>query len=167
MSARPAIAESGPGFTAGRLQSRSQLFKPADQPHAPASTPGGGFDQQGETPGGDEFLHGGVYLLAGRGIGHHRYPRPPGQLLGAYLVAQRLHVLWGGPDECDARLSAGPGESRVFRQEAVARMNGLDAAALGDGDDLFHIQVGFHRGLPAEGPGFIGHRHVGSRRIGV
>ena len=52
-----------------------------------------------------------------------------------------------GPDECDTRLSACAGESRIFRQKAVAWMNGFGATLPGDGDELFYIQVGLFSGL--------------------
>ncbi len=128
----PAVTKCGMGCSGGRIQSRGQFFKAVNQPHPPPCSAGGGFDQQGKPPRCHEFLHGGIYPVARWRIGHHRNSRMTGQLLATYLVAQRFHAFRGGTNKYDIRLKAGPGETWVFRQEPVARMDRLSAAPLGD-----------------------------------
>ncbi len=48
------------------------------------------------------------------------------------------------------------GELGVFRQEAVARVDGLSAGLLAGGDDLVGNQVGLLRGGRADADGFVG-----------
>ena len=50
-----------------------------------------------------------------------------------------------GPDERDAGVLARARERRVLRQEAVARMNRVDALRLGDRDDRLDVEIRAHR----------------------
>jgi hypothetical protein len=57
-----------------------------------------------------------------------------GDALGGRLVAEGFEQVGGGADEGDAVLRARPGEAGVFREEAVARVDRVDAVLLGDRD---------------------------------
>src|SRR5690606_21575271 len=79
----------------------------------------------------------------------------PGYALGGDFVAECLDHLRRRADEGDARFPAGAGETRVLRQEAVARMDGLGAFGPGDRDDLLRVQVAVGRRLAREGDGAV------------
>ncbi len=55
-----------------------------------------------------------------------------GQFTRAVLEPEVAHLRWRGTDEGDARRRTAFGEAGVLREEAVAGMNGLGAAALRD-----------------------------------
>ena len=60
---------------------------------------------------------------------------------GARLVAEQFEGLHSRTDECHASPGAAPGEVRVLRQEAVARVQRVAARVHGGGDDLFDVEV--------------------------
>ena len=59
-------------------------------------------------------------------------------------------------DELDAFFFQTTGELGIFRQEAVARMDGLGASLLAGGDDLVGNQIGLFRSSRSNTDGFIG-----------
>ena len=63
-------------------------------------------------------------------------PVRDGELARGDLVAEPPHRLGRGADEGDAGGGAGLGELRAFGEEAVARMDGVGARALGDAQDF-------------------------------
>ena len=84
-------------------------------------------------------------------------PARCGQLARRAFVAQQLQQFRAGSDEGDAGPLAGARQSRIFRQEAVARMDGIHAFFLRQRDDAVHVQVGFHRPFAlADQVSFIG-----------
>ena len=110
---------------------------------APAPT-GDGLDEHGEAHlvrGGEQ----GVGVVGGVGGLQHGQPRPLGGGDGGDLVAGHLQHLGRRTHERDARLGAGRGQLGVLGQEAVAGVDGVGPALLGDPDDLGHVQVRAHR----------------------
>ena len=71
-----------------------------------------------------------------------------GQSASRNLVSHQLEQLGARPDESNARFGASARESRVLRQESIARMNQVDALFLGQRDDPFHIEVSPDGPLP-------------------
>ena len=63
------------------------------------------------------------------------------------LVAEHVDGLRVGTDPDQPGLDHGPGEVGPLRQETIAGVHGIGAAALGDGDQFADIQVGLGRAL--------------------
>ena len=62
-------------------------------------------------------------------------------MLGRHLVAECLELFRRGADERDVRLVAGADEICVFGEEAVPRMNGVNAVTRCHLDDGRNIQI--------------------------
>ena len=60
-------------------------------------------------------------------------------------------------DESDAGAIAGARKRGVLGQEAVPRMDGVDALLMSEGDNAFHVEIGLHWALAfAHEVGFVG-----------
>ena len=70
-----------------------------------------------------------------------------GDGLGGELVPHLGQDLGGGADEGDPRLLTGPGEVGVLAEEAVAGVDGIHVAALGQVNDAVNVQIGPQGGL--------------------
>ncbi len=75
------------------------------------------------------------------GAGDDGHAAGNGHLLGGELVAHFVQNVGGRADELDAVGFAGAGKLGVFRQEAVAGVDGVHAAALGQIDDGGNVQI--------------------------
>ena len=73
---------------------------------------------------------------------HHRHAHRLRQLARGDLVAELAHGLRRRPDEDDAGLGAGGGEVRVLRQQAIARVDGVDVRLARDADHLTDVEIG-------------------------
>jgi hypothetical protein len=71
-----------------------------------------------------------------------------------------------GPDEGIAVGVDDLGEAGVFRQEAIAGVNGLGARNLAGGDNLRDVQIGLGRRGRADADAFIGQPHPHGASIG-
>ena len=82
--------------------------------------------------------------IDGQGVGrrHHWHARGHGRHASRYLVSQRAHHLRFRPDEGDAGRGAGIGEVRIFRQEAIAGMDGIDLGFLGHAQYVVDVEIG-------------------------
>jgi hypothetical protein len=116
--------------------------------------------------------------LTGEALGLARHPRSrrrsrdqrqaegAGGALGLHLVAHGDDVLGLGPDPDDVVGLDDLGELRVFRQEAVARMDRVGVRDLGGRDDVRDVEVGFRgRGRP-DAHRLVGEAHVHGVGIG-
>ena len=63
------------------------------------------------------------------------------------LVTEEFEQFRRWTDEYNAGLFAGPRKCWILRQEAVTRMNGVDALFLGQGDDASNVEVRHYRAL--------------------
>ena len=87
---------------------------------------------------------------------HHRHAGLLGEFACRHLVAQGAHHLRFRPDEDDAGRSAGLGEVRVLREEAVAGMDGVDMRLFRHADDVVDVEVSLDRLLAgADEIGFV------------
>ena len=89
-------------------------------------------------------------------------PAASAAMAGADLVAHHLDGLGGRADEGHPPVGDGPGEVGVLREEPVAGVDGVGAAALDGVQDGLGVQVALGGGLPAEGVGLVGQAHVQS-----
>ena len=70
-------------------------------------------------------------------------------------------------DPGQAGADDGTCEARVLRQEAVARVHRVGAAARGDGQQLVDVEVGVGRALAVQAVGLVGHARVQRVEIGI
>ncbi len=109
------------------------------------------------------FFHVGEIALAARHAGNaggdHGVARP-------HLVAHLADHFGIWPDEPDVAARADFGKLRVFREEAVARMQGVAAGSDGDVDDVMCIQIAGDR-LGADVIGFVRFFYVQRVAVGI
>ncbi len=155
------VAEGGGRFAARLFELAGEILRLIDHAHAASAAAERGFDDQRIAD-----LAGDLCGLFGAGDGFlgARHARNSGLLreaAGGGLVAQQVEQVGRGPDEGDAGALAGAGQGRVLGEEAVARVDGVDAFFLGERDDAFDIEVGFHRPFAfADQVGFVGFEAV-------
>ena len=88
--------------------------------------------------------------------GQHRHTRLLHCAAGARLVAHQLDHIGIGSDEADVARLAYFGEVRAFRQEPVARMNGVGAGDFGGADDCRHVQIAVRAARRPDADVFVG-----------
>ena len=99
------------------------------------------------------------------GAGHQRQAELGGSALGLDLVAHDPDMLGLRADPDDVVALDDLGELRIFRQEAVARVDGVGMDDLGGRDDVGDVEVGFGRRRRADADGLVGQPDV--HRVGV
>ena len=150
------VAEGGLCLAAGHIQRGGEFVLVFDHPHAATATAPAGLQHQRVADLGREFLAAGQVLWQCAGRRHHRHPGLLGQLAGRDLVAQPAHHLAVRADEGDPGGCAGIGEIGVLGQEAIARVNRIDARLLRDADDVVDVEIGLDRFLAgADQIGFV------------
>ena len=92
--------------------------------------------------------------------GTHGNSESRGGALGLDLVAHQSDVLGLRADESDLVLFKNIGETRVFRQETIARMNGVSAGDLAGRDDRGDVEVAVARVRRADAYALIGELDV-------
>ena len=161
----PVIAEAAAGFALGGGEAGGENGIALHNAHALAAAAGGGFDQHGIADFRCCRLQGWQILCRAVIAGHQRHAGLLHQRLGLRLAAHGADGAGGRADEGEAGGGAGFGEIGIFRQEAVAGMHCLGAAAAGDVDQAIYAQVAFARCGGADAPGFIGEGHM--QRVGI
>jgi hypothetical protein len=133
--------------------------------HAAATAAEGGLD-------GDRYavLLGERHHLVGvfdrvGGAWHQRCLCAGGDVAGGDLVAEVADRLRARTDPNQARVDHGLGELGVFRQEAVAGVDGVGSGLGSRVEKLLEVQVGLGRGLAAQRERLVGQSDV--RSLGV
>ena len=140
-----AVAEAGARLGAGAAQLRLELGVAAHDAHALAAAALGALEQHGVADGagaGAQLLGRLLRAVVAR---HARHAGRRHDLLAAGLVAHVGHGARRRADEDDAGLLARPRERRVLAQEAVPRVQRLDAVLLGERHDPRPVQVAARR----------------------
>ena len=114
------VAEAGRRFSLRRRDRLVEAVGGLDDAHPAPAAARRGLDQQ-------RIGVAGARLLEAQRL-HDRHARARRRLLRADLVAHQLDRLRRRPDEDHARFGAGARERRVLGQEAVARVQRVDAA---------------------------------------
>ena len=139
------ISERRPCFRARFLETRLQRLRALRDSHAAPAASECRFHHQRIA----DFLRNAarVILLRDRlfGARNHGQSGLLGKTPRRSLVAQQVEQFRARPDESDSRRFAGARQRRIFRKKSVARMNGVDAAFLGQRHDAFDVQIGLHR----------------------
>jgi hypothetical protein len=98
---------------------------------------------------------------------HHRHTGRDRGLLGDNFVA---HGADGGRRRADERHPGGGalfGEDSIFREEAIARVDGVGSAGSGDLRDLLAAQVSFGGSSAGQGIRFVGGANVQCIAVGL
>ena len=128
-------AEARQRLPPGRGQRLLEITGAVDDAHSAAAAAGRGLDQQGI---GDAVV---ARRLLGVAL-EDRDAGADGGLLRAHLVADQVDRLGRRPDEHQPGVAARARQPGVLRQEAVARVDRLRAAAQRRRDDVLDRQVG-------------------------
>ena len=137
-----AVPECPLRFLLRLLDLRRQILGAVHDPQAPAAAAEGRLDHQRESDRRGGGLRGGHVGDRGVVAGDDGDAGLLGQLAGGDLVAERVQDFRRGSHEDDPGVGAGAGHGAVLGQEAVARMDGVDAVLLGLGNDARDVQVG-------------------------
>ncbi len=149
--------ERRPGLAARRRHLLDELRRVVNHAHAAPATPPARLDHHRKAHLGAQPLDLAVVVGERSRGGHHRHPGLLGDRPGRDLVAQPFHHRHRRADPRDRGLGAGGGEVRVLREEAVARVDRVDADLGGQADDLLDPQVGLDRLLaPADEVALVG-----------
>ena len=163
------IAKSLVGFSLRARQRLGKLRRRIDAAHAFAAAAGSGFQQHRVTNEiGLALQQRGVLILAVIAR-HQRHPGGFHQALGRTLRAHRHDCLRRRADKHHTTLGAELGKARVFREEPVARVDGLRAGGECRLDDALATQVGIARRGAADVHRLIGHADMQrvAIRVGV
>ncbi len=90
------------------------------------------------------------------GTGNHRHAGLLDGFFGRGLVAHLADGEGVGADKLEIHGSAGFGEQRVFREETVARVDGIRVDGQGRGQDVLVIQVALAGRRRADAEGLVG-----------
>ena len=128
---------------AARLGERLfQLGLVAQHPHAATATTGNRLEHQ-RKPDAPRLPERRLQVIERFFAGlDDRQSRLPRRLFGRHLVAEQVEHPRRRADENDARLLAAPREVDIFREKAIARMDGVDAMPDRDIDDGVDIEIG-------------------------
>ena len=151
------VAERGLGLSAGEVHGRREACAVYNEAHALAAAAGRGLDHHRKADGVGLGREAGGGLVLARIAGDARHAGGGGQRLRGGLVAHGGDAVGGGADKDEAGVDAGPGQRRLLRQEAVARMDGVGAQRPGGLDQPLHDQIAVARRGRADP-----HRRVGA-----
>ncbi|MNS72731.1 hypothetical protein D3C72_1061510 [compost metagenome] len=162
-----ATAKGGDRLAHGR---RVQLFDLIHAPgdlHAAATAAERRLDDDRQAVAlgkGQHFV--GIVHRIGR-AGHQRRAHLQRDLACFHLVAQPGDRFRRRADPGQAGIDHRAGKGFAFRQEAIAGMHGIGAAAARDLEQLGDIQVGVRRAVAVEAVGFVGQARVDCVDIGI
>ena len=139
------IAESGFRLATAFEHLLFQFLGLEDGAHAATTSAPGGF-QHHWVPDFIGLLADQLHIVAEDfGGGDDWNTRLNGDLAGRGFVAEGVHGVGLGPDEGDAVSGTGIDEIRVFRQQTIARVNGIGPAFARDPDDFLNREIGRDR----------------------
>ena len=151
------VAEGGGRFLARLFQFAGEIGGLVHHAHTAPAAAERGFDDQRIADLAGDF--GGLFRV-GDGFLRARDARNAGLLGQAArggFVAQQVQQIGRGSDEGDAGAFAGAGQGGVLGEKSVARVDSVHAFLLGQRDDAFDVQVGFHGPFAlADEIGFVG-----------
>ena len=153
------VAKGGAALGHGGSIVLLHLGLAGDQADSPAAAAGPGLEHHRIAD-----LRGGLLGLPDAGedlrAGNHRQARVGHQGLDPILVTEAVHGLHIGADKGDAVLEAPGGEFSVFREEAVARVDGLGPGDQGRAENPLLIQVAVGGIVAADAEALVGQGHM-------
>ena len=139
------IAEGRTRFTLGFLQQALELGGIVDDPHATPASTHGGLDHQGIANFLSSFMRGGGGFYGFSGTWKHANPSRSSEAACRGLVAQQFQEIRSGTNKFNADIFAGARKCRVFREESVTRVDGVNFFFLGKRDDAGNVEISLHR----------------------
>ena len=160
-----AATEGGGCLTGSGFKKFGDLLCGVGHLHAAAAAAKGSLDGYGQAVFHGEGLHliGAGYRILGA-WGHGGFGTL-GDVPRGNLISQVTDGLGGGANPSQAGVDDGLGKVGVFRQEAIAGVDGIGAGFFCGVQNLVKDEVGLGRSGAAEGKGFVGKR--GKRCLGV
>ncbi|MPL84613.1 hypothetical protein SDC9_30578 [bioreactor metagenome] len=134
--------------------------------HAAPTAAGGGLDDHRIADLGRGALRLVDVMHATGRARHHRDTEALRGFLGGDLVAHDADMLRRGADEGNAVILEHLHEVRVFRKEAIARMDRLGAGDLAGGDDRGDREIALGRRRRADADALVGHAHMHGVAVG-
>ena len=160
------VAETRPGGPLHRREFVTQLGRRATEHHADATAARRAL-QHDRIADGLGRRHGRIDIGEQIGAGEERHPARPREVARRMLQAEGPQMAGPRADKDDAVSREPFGETDVFGQEAVARMNGLRTGRLAGRDDGLDVQVALRRRGRAEPDRLVGLQHRPREAIGV
>ena len=151
-----AVAERTLRLAPGGFEGGTKFSPGMYQAHAFAAAAGRRFQHHGVTDALGNFFGFFYGSQAARGSGNEGHAGFFHLLTGAGFRTHHFHGARSRANKFHARIGARLGELRVFREEAIAGMNGLGARAFGHIEDLVHPKVRLGSGRRADGIRFVG-----------
>ncbi len=134
------VPERGLGLAGRCLDGLGQRGDVSDAPHAASAPAGDRLDEQRKLHRRSD-RHQFIGRRRRRRRVQYRQPGGAGRGDRPRFIARQLKDFRVGSDERDARGGTGCGQVRVFRQEAVARIDRVGAGLLGDADDFVDRKI--------------------------
>ena len=141
------VAKGALCFRARFIISALEVFHAVDTAHAAAAAAVDGLDHDRQADALGEGLDLSEVLDGTVRARDHRDLRLLGLDARIDLIAEHLQVLDLRADEDDALFLTALCQLRILREEAVARMDGIDIVLLADADDVLDVEVGIDRFL--------------------
>ena len=161
------VGERGLRAARGRRECRRQIGRPVDAGHADAAPAAGGLEHERKP---DLRRHrdglGGVGDRAGAAR-HRRHAGRRHEAPGLGLVAHRPHGLGRGSDEREPCPRARLGESPALREETVAGVHRVGAAATGGVEQPLDVEIALARRRGPEQDRPVGVAHVERVLVGL
>ncbi|MCY1533787.1 hypothetical protein D9M68_691350 [compost metagenome] len=159
------VLEVGLRHAADGVERIGEFGRVPHQPHADATATGRALEH-------DRVTHARGLALRLRHIKQQtrarqqRHATRLRQIARGVLETKGAHLPGRGADEGDTRSFTRLGKRRVFREETVARVNGLCAAVLCNLQDAVGPQIALGRRSRAEQVGLVGFAHMAGLRVG-
>ena len=162
------VAEGGLGLGARHVDRVDQCRLGMHDAHAATTTTTGCLDDHriADTLGDADDLLG---VLRQRTFGARDAGDARGLhgILGRHLVAHQADRLGARADENEAGFLDTFGKVGVFREEPIARVDGLCIRHFGGRNDRRHVQVAMCRSCRADADGFVGELHILGLAVGL
>ncbi len=160
------VAEGGLGLGPRDGQRLGQVDGGAGDLHAAPAAARRRLDQhrKADVPGDAHRLV--VVGHAAFGARHAGNAERPRGALGLDLVAHDADMFGLGADEADVVVGENFGEFGVFRQEAIAGMDGVGAGDLAGGEQGRNVEIGVARRRRADAHQFVGQLHMHGFGVG-
>ena len=161
------VSERRHRFRTGCVISFFNLVFAMNEAHPLTAPAHRGFQHHGITDAVTDFF-GFFYtlqrLLCAR---HNRHSRRNHVLARRNLVAHRVHCFRIGTNKNNAFFTASTCKLRIFRQEAISRMDSIRTMTFGCHDNLINVQITVTRSCRAYQASFVCIKYVACRSVGL
>ncbi len=139
------VAERGQRLAPRRGQRPLKILLAFQDPHAAAAAAPACLEHQRIADAGGQALARLQVMRQRIGSRHHRHARLDRRVARCHFVAKLAHDLGQRADPADSRVDHSLREVRVFGEEAIARMDGIDLRLPGNAQDIVDIEISRQR----------------------